>query len=178
MQALRLRAAARPMNDSMRDPGLDPDVADERTAAARQARKKAMDLLARREHSRGELLDKLLRAGIDRDLAAESVARLAEEGLQDDRRYVEAFLQSRIRQGKGPVRIRLELEGKGIAPGLIDEQFAECAEDWVALARSVREKKFGPEPPPDYREKAKQMRFLQYRGFEAAEIQAAVAPGE
>lgn len=162
----------------MPDSALDPDAAEERAAAAREARKKAMDFLARREHGRGELLDKLLRAGIDRAIAVEAVGRLAEEGLQDDRRYVEAFLQSRIRQGKGPVRIRLELEGKGIAPELVDDGFAECGEDWVALARSVREKKFGAETPAGYREKAKQMRFLQYRGFETAQIQGAVAPDE
>lgn len=175
---MQSRAATEPMNESTPDSAFDRDAAEELAADTRDARKKAMDFLARREHSRDELLDKLLRAGTDRDIAVEAVARLAEEGLQDDRRYVEAFLKSRIGQGKGPVRIRLELEDKGIASGLVDEQFAECGEDWAALARSVREKKFGPEPPANYREKAKQMRFLQYRGFEAAEIQAAVAPGE
>ncbi len=137
-----------------------------------------MDFLARREHGRSELLGKLLRAGIDQDLAAEAIESLAREGLQDDRRYVESFLQSRIRQGKGPVRIRLELDGKGIDPGLVEEQFAECGEDWTALARSVREKKFGPARPSGYREKAKQMRFLQYRGFESEQIQGAVAPDD
>jgi regulatory protein len=166
------------MNESMPDPLVDPAAGEERADEAREARKKAMDFLARREHSRAELLEKLVRAGLDRKIAAEAIDRLAGEGLQDDLRYVEAFLQSRIRQGKGPVRIRLELDGKGIDPGLVDEQFADCREDWVALARSVREKKFGPGPPSGYREKAKQMRFLQYRGFEAEQIQTAVGPDE
>lgn len=163
------------MTELTTTPRADPGAAEEPAADAREARKKAMDFLARREHGRSELLEKLLRAGFDRDLAAAAVEALAREGLQDDRRYLEAFLQSRIRQGKGPVRIRLELDGKGIDPGLIEAQLAECRADWVALARGVREKKFGPARPSGYREKAKQMRFLQYRGFEPEQIQEAVA---
>lgn len=176
--AVQPRAIVLAMSESTTNPTADPGAAEEPAADAREARKKAMDLLARREHGRSELLEKLLRAGFDRDLAAAAVEVLAREGLQDDRRYVEAFLQSRIRQGKGPVRIRLELDRKGIDPGLVEEQLAECRENWLALARSVREKKFGPARPSSYREKAKQMRFLQYRGFEAEQIREALTPDD
>jgi regulatory protein len=41
----------------------------------------------------------------------------------------------------------------------------ECEMDWRQLARDVRLKKFGPEPPVDFSEKSRQLRFLQYRGF-------------
>ena len=134
-----------------------------------------MDYLARREHGRGELLDKLVRFGFDPDVAADAVARLIEDGLQDDQRFAEAFVRSRINQGKGPVRIRADLRQRGLGAGAIDMALEEADEDWYALASDVRLKKFGPDTPLEFRDKAKQMRFLQSRGFEPDQIQAAVS---
>ena len=62
----------------------------------------------------------------------------------------------------------------GSTSGLIDEVLQELSADWRALAREVRRKKFGPALPRSYSDKAKQMRFLQYRGFGQAEIESAV----
>ena len=140
-----------------------------------EARKKAMDLLARREHARAELERKLIAAGFDPDVTAVALQLLADEGLQSDRRFVESFVQSRIRQGKGPVRIYADLGQRGIPMGLIDDVLGQSEEDWFALARQAREKKFGRSHPADFRDKARQMRFLQYRGFEPDQIRAAVA---
>ncbi len=141
-----------------------------------EARKKAMDYLARREYGRLELQAKLEGVGFDTETARVAVDRLASEGLQCDRRFVENFIQSRISQGKGPVRVRIDLEERNLEAGLIDELLSKCDQDWVAMARQVREKKFGPDLPADFKEKARQMRFLQYRGFEPGQIQRAVAP--
>jgi regulatory protein len=143
-----------------------------------EARKKAMDYLARREYGRLELQTKLDIAGFNTETARVAVDQLASEGLQCDRRFIENFVQSRIGQGKGPVRVRLELEERRLEPSLIDEVLAACEEDWLNLARQIREKKFGPRLPADFKEKARQMRFLQYRGFEPGQIQGAVAPHE
>ncbi len=140
------------------------------------ARKKAMDYLARREYGRRELVQKLIAAGFESQTATESVDKLAGEGLQDDRRFVDNFVQSRINQGKGPVRIRQELGERDLDAGLIDVAIEDVTEDWYALARQIREKKFGPGLPRDFKEKARQMRFLQYRGFESGHIQSAVSP--
>ena len=140
-----------------------------------EARKKAMDLLARREHARAELEQKLAAAGFDAEVAAGAVQKLVDEGLQSDRRFVESFVQSRIRQGKGPVRIHADLGQRGIPAGLVDEVLEQAGEDWHALAREVRAKKFGPSQPAEFRDKARQMRFLQYRGFEPDQVQAAVS---
>jgi regulatory protein len=140
-----------------------------------EARKKAMDLLARREHARGELERKLAAAGFDTDVVADALQQLSEEGLQSDRRFVESFVQSRINQGKGPLRIHADLGQRGIAAGLVDEVLGEAGEDWYELARQARVKKFGRSQPDGFREKARQMRFLQYRGFEPDQIRAAVA---
>ena len=115
-------------------------------------------------------------AGFASELAADAVQKLVDEGLQSDRRFVESFVQSRIRQGKGPVRIRADLGQRGIPAGLVDETLEQAGEDWYALAREVRAKKFGRSPPAEFRDKARQMRFLQYRGFEPDQVQAAVSP--
>jgi regulatory protein len=141
---------------------------------ATKARKKAMDLLARREHTRTELERKLAAAGFDTYILADVLQQLADEGLQSDRRFVEAFVQSRINQGKGPLRIHADLGQRGVAAGLIDEALEEAGADWYALARHARVKKFGRPRPGEFRDKARQMRFLQYRGFEPDQIQAAV----
>ncbi|MCH8071479.1 MAG: regulatory protein RecX [Proteobacteria bacterium] len=141
-----------------------------------EARKKAMVYLARREYGQRELEQKLIAAGFAAVTANETIDKLTGEGLQDDRRFVDNFAHSRISQGKGPVRIRQELGERGLHADLIDEVLEEVAEDWCALARLVRDKKFGPELPREFTEKARQMRFLQYRGFESSQVQAAFSP--
>ena len=159
------------LNNEIRE--LDSAADEARDADPSAARKKAMDLLARREHSAGELLQKLERAGFVRGVAEAAIAGLTRDGLQSDERYVEAFVQSRVRQGKGPVRIRADLRARGAVASTVDAALAAAATDWETLARSVRERKFGLGRPADFKDKARQMRFLQYRGFEAEHIAAA-----
>lgn len=138
-----------------------------------------MDFLARREYGQVELVRKLADKGFDRDVARGAVEQLTGEGLQSDERFAESFVQSRVNQGKGPVRVRLELGEKGVSDSVIEIALEEVDPDWRALAREQRVKKFGSAAPTDFKEKARQMRFLQYRGFEQDQIQAAVgADGE
>lgn len=139
-----------------------------------EARKKAMDYLARREYGARELVKKLMKAGYEPDVSADAVAELKHDGLQDDRRFVEDFVQSRINQGKGPIRIHADLGQRDIDKSLVEDILEEVAVDWAELARAVRHKKFGPALPVDFKEKARQMRFLQYRGFESSQLQAAL----
>lgn len=147
-----------------------------RFADPKAARKKAMDYLARREYGQRELEEKLVAAGFEATTAIDAVDRLTGEGLQDDRRFAESFVQSRINQGKGPVRIRQELADRKLSTSLIDATLEAADADWFELARDIRRKKFGGELPGEFAQKARQMRFLKYRGFETAHIQAAVAP--
>ena len=146
---------------------------EDRFASPNEARRKAMDFLARREYGRVELIRKLADKGFERDVAEEAVARLTEEGLQSDERFAESFVQSRINQGKGPVRIRMDLGQRGMGDAAIEIALEDAEPDWYALAREQRVKKFGAEAPSDFKEKARQMRFLQYRGFEQDHIQNA-----
>lgn len=147
----------------------DEDPADDPV----KARRKAMDYLARREYGRRELEHKLANAGFRTAVAEAAVAGLAEEGLQDDKRFVESFMRSRIGRGKGPLKIRADLRQHGIDEAVIDAALEEVDEDWVALARAVRARKFGPEAPPSFSERARQARFLERRGFHPEQIRAA-----
>jgi len=132
-----------------------------------------MDFLARREYGQTELIRKLANKGFQSDVAALAVTQLTDEGLQSDQRFAESFVQSRINQGKGPVRIRLDLGQRGLSDATIEIAIEEADPDWRALAREQRHKKFGSSAPSDFKEKARQMRFLQYRGFEQDHIQSA-----
>jgi len=133
-----------------------------------------MDFLARREYGQTELVRKLADKGFDRSVAEQAITALRKENLQSDQRFAESFVQSRINQGKGPVRIRLDLGQRGISDAAIEGALEEADADWYALARDIRGKKFGGARPADFKSKARQMRFLQYRGFEPDHIQAAM----
>ncbi len=133
-----------------------------------------MDLLARREHSRWELRHKLTAAGASGDVADETLDTLEEEDLLSDERFVEAFVASRARKGQGPVRIYQELDRRGVTESLIEDGIDEADVDWYELAAEVRTRKFGKKIPPDFPSRAKQMRFLEYRGFDSDQIRAAM----
>ncbi len=164
------------MGDSSNEAYAEPfgAAALERATDPRAARKKAMDLLARREYGHDELIGRLAAAGFQRDTATEAVDVLAGEGLQDDRRFAENFVAARAGRGGGPLRIRHALIERGLKSALVDRVLDAFDADWFEQAREVRLKKYGAAPPADYREKARQMRFLQYRGFDHEQIRYAM----
>lgn len=161
----------KPVHDEIDD--LLADEQDDRFSCPKETRKKAMDFLARREYGQQELIRKLADKGYLRRIVEASVHQLTDEGLQSDERFAESFVQSRINQGKGPVRIRLDLGQKGLPDAIIEMAIESAAADWRGLALDVRRRKFGDTPPSDFKAKARQMRFLQYRGFEQDHVQAA-----
>ena len=154
--------------------GLLSDSEVDRFSDPAAARKKAMDFLARREYGQTELIKKLANKGYNRSIAEQAVVKLSGEGLQSDQRFADSFIQSRINQGKGPVRVRLDLGQRGVDDATIEYALEQTRADWRELARDARRKKFGSRKPADFKVKAKQMRFLQYRGFESDHIQAAI----
>jgi len=134
----------------------------------------ALKLLARREHAARELERKLLGRGYEA-AAVESVLRaLDSEGLLSDHRFVESFVTQRIARGQGPVRILMELRELGIDEARVERALAEAGADWFDLARRVRQKRFGKFAARTIGERAKQARFLQYRGFTADQVRAAL----
>lgn len=127
-------------------------------------RRTAMDLLARREHGRVELTRKLRQRGAPPELIEPELDRLTEEGLLSETRYLESFVSYRARSGYGPMRIREELGQRGLARADIDQALRECGIDWREQMAEVWQRKFG-EQPNDAKERAKQGRFLAYRGY-------------
>jgi len=133
-------------------------------------RNSALDFLARREHSEVELRRKLATRGFDADLVETTLAGLVAENLLSNARFVESFVHSRFQRGSGPQKIHAELRGRGIDDELINDSIAGYDRQWQELIRQVREKKFGADMPEDYKERARQMRFLQQRGFTPEQI--------
>lgn len=121
-------------------------------------------MLARREHSRAELQRKLISKGWDSEQVRQVLDELAAENLQDDDRFMSAYIRYRSEAGYGPRRIMAELAERGIkevTPDLTDANSPE----WLAVLKRAWQKKFNNEFPKDFKTKAKQMRFLIYRGF-------------
>ncbi|HMB73691.1 MAG TPA: regulatory protein RecX [Gammaproteobacteria bacterium] len=148
-----------------------PETAAEETACRRQA----LNALARREHSRLELERKLDARGYATQVIAATLDALESSGLIDVERFCDSFVRSRKSRGQGPARIERELTERGIDSAAATLALSQC-EDWNALARNVRQRKFGERIPREYKERAKQMRFLQYRGFSHEQIRAALEP--
>ena len=134
----------------------------------------AMNMLARREHSVFELTRKLQQKDFPFELIQEVIERLVADNLLSDERYAEAYVRMRSARGFGLQRIRMEMNERGIASELISEAIEQSDVDWHALALEVRYKKFGEQPAEELALRAKQMKFLQYRGFSHAQINAAV----
>lgn len=141
-------------------------------------RKLALDLLARREHSRLELDRKLEKRVFGRALIDETLDELEQSGALSGRRFAESFVSVRAAKGQGPVRIRAELARRGVDGKDFDDVLNDAEFDWRAIAREARAKRFGSRAPANYAERAKQARFLQYRGFDMDQIDAALDIGD
>ncbi|MBA4732675.1 MAG: regulatory protein RecX [Candidatus Pseudothioglobus sp.] len=126
-----------------------------------------LKMLMRREHSRLELFQKLQTKGFDVDVVNNSISKLVEQNYQSDDRFSEEFIQMRFNQGKGPVKIASELKMRGI------NTFDLSVFDWFQLAKEIRQRKFGDLSSLDFKETAKQKRFLQSRGFTLDQINQA-----
>jgi len=137
------------------------------------ARSAAVALLARRDFSSAELRGRLARKGFDASAVGEAIAELVEERALNDGRYAANFVRYEAARGHGPVRIRVELQALGLSGEQIEAALVE-GPDWQTLAREVRVRKFGPEPPVEWPQKARQARFLQYRGFSSDHIRLAL----
>lgn len=136
----------------------------------------AFAVLTRREYSKAELIEKLITYAQDRDEVISLVEELAQNNYQSDQRVAEMTVRSQMRKGKGPNRIKLALRSKQLDKALVQEDLAEI--DWYEQAYQLKVKKYGTEVAKDPKIKAKQIRFLQYRGFEMDAIMKAISKKE
>ena len=124
-----------------------------------------MDLLARREHGRVELTRKLRQRGACPEMIDVALDRLTEDNLLSESRYLESYISYRARSGYGPLRIREELNQRGLARSDIEQALRECGFNWQEQLEDTWRRKFSGQLPEDARERARQGRFLSYRGY-------------
>ena len=134
----------------------------------------AVRFLSRREHSTEELKRKLAAKGHPEASIETVLDKLGKKKWVSDERFTTNYVHHHARRGQGPVRIRAELRQQGITDAQIQQEVGASARDWDALAAEVRRRKFGAELPKAAAERAKQARFLQYRGFNSDQIRAAL----
>ncbi len=122
-----------------------------------------MRYLARREHSRAELHHKLQPYVQEGEDLAAVLDELEKRNWLSDERAATQWVDAK-RGRFGTQRIAYELRQKGIAENLIADAIPQLRETELEAAREVWQKKFGV-LPRDAKEEAKQIRFLQSRGF-------------
>jgi len=166
-------------------PPLDDETNDpyaEKTPSARpvvksltgdRLRSRAFALLAQREWSAGSLQARLIALGGNAAEVAALVQEFQDNHYQSDERMAGMLLRSQLQKGRGPRRIRQTLQEHRVDAGLIHEELQDT--DWLAQARQLRMRKFGSALPTDAKEKARQLRFLQYRGFDLSTCLAALS---
>ena len=132
-------------------------------------------LLGRQEYSKKELTQKLRAKQAD-DAFIESVLHWCESlGYIDDNRYCESFLRRQINKGLGLKRVLAEAANKGVDRALLMQLVESQEIDWFELAQDAYSRKFTSTPKKlDYKEKAKRVRYMMYRGFGYEEIEFAM----
>jgi len=139
-----------------------------------KARASALASLSRRDHACAELRQKLERKGYPAQTIDHVLNEMRNHGYLDDARFAASYARLRAARGYGPVKIRHELQTRGVASSLIDQAVAELEIDFIASCRQVQARKFGPENPRNLKDKARRQRFLFQRGFDSDCIRQAV----
>ena len=135
---------------------------------------RAINLLARRDHSAEELKIKLNQKGFDSISIERVIDHLKAENLQSDDRFTESFVNERKRRGHGPIKIQHELKQKGVSSLLIEAYVDSQHPEWTQLAQLHYQKKYTNKEVNNYNEWTKRARFLQGRGFTTPQIRASV----
>lgn len=134
----------------------------------------AIGLLSRREHSVKELSQKLKTKSFDVDEIKPVIEFLLENDYLSNIRYAESLIRNKVSRGYGWQHIRQELKHKGVSSEIYNPVLAEQDIDWYQQAINAYQKKFGSSEIDDQKDKAKRLRFLQYRGFSIDECLAAL----
>ena len=134
----------------------------------------AVAYLARREHSEKELTDKLLKKEFSIDDIAEVMQYLQERNYQSDLRYAESYQRNRVSKGYGWLFIKNTYRQHNITTDIIQTLILNNEIDWYLQAEIAYNKRFGETSIKDAKEKAKRIRFLQYRGFSTDQIMTVV----
>ncbi len=138
----------------------------------------AVYLLSRRDHGVAELQQKMKIKEYTSEEIVLAMEKCQDYGYLDDKRFARSQVRQHINKGHGERRIRQELNLKKVSADDIDAALEEESIDWFALARSAAEKKFSVFDSQDHKLYQKQVRYLQYRGFDFEQIKYALTPSE
>lgn len=136
-----------------------------------------MNLLARREHSLHELLQKLSEKFPDFDknnVLLPALQDLQDDNLQSDARFAEAYVRYRSTRGFGPQKIAAELYSRRLDDDLLQKVLYENGPDWLTVCSDVLAKKSRIKSNADEVERSYWQRFLQQRGFDQDDIRKAI----
>ena len=159
----------------MRRPGGKKVLDAGKAVDPKSAHAFAIAYLARRDFSAADLRRKLKDRGFAESAIEPVLVELESSNVINDNRYGDNVVAHRARRGQGPARIRQELKRSGLGSEAIQTTMDKAKDegpDFVSLARAARARKFGAELPKDWKERSRQARFLQYRGFSTDHIRA------
>ena len=164
----------------MRRPGGKKPLDEKVAGDSKAAQTAAITFLARRDFSIAELRRKLKERGYLPAAIEPALVELENARVIDDKRYGENLVSARARRGHGPRRIQQELRRSGLDAESVQSTMDQAkvdGPDFLAMAKATRARKFGTEIPKDRKERARQARFLQYRGFSTDHIRAVLDGG-
>ncbi|MBE5254401.1 regulatory protein RecX [Mixta mediterraneensis] len=125
----------------------------------------AISMLAKKNYSSGDMHRQLARVTEKMDDVEHVLRRLTENHYLNDIQSINYLIDKQIKKFHGPTRIKQELRQKGFPPALIEQEIEQSDVDWYELAKEARVRKFGDALPTEPKEKNKQIRHLQYKGY-------------
>lgn len=140
----------------------------------KDAKQRAVGLIARRDYTVFEITQKLTRDGYGNEVVKDAITHLKASGLLDDDRYTRLYCESRLRAGYGPYRIASKLLLKGIAEDrtreVLDRIMAEEEFDLFESARVIASRFCLDDP----KERQRALRRLMSRGFDYGTAKQAI----
>lgn len=159
---------------------VPPSLGDPKTSENKSKRSqrwtpmaRAVAMLARREHSKVELVTKLMARGVEQEEAEQVVQKLEDLDLQSDQRFLESKVRQRVGGGYGPRRTQMELAGQGLDEADVEKALEEPGDGWIQGAYNLIERRYGESPLPfELRQKA--LGLLVRRGFSFEQAQQVI----
>lgn len=152
------------------------------TIELNQLRAKALGWLGRQEYYQRKLRQKLQQHQASDEQIESIIAEFTSHNWLNEQRYCDGFVRSRLAKGQGIMRITADGRQKGLARDCLEQALDVAAVDWFELAKITYNKRFAAKglniDGSGDKEKAKRMRFMQYRGFDMEQIRYAMTQND
>ncbi|MBK1694462.1 RecX family transcriptional regulator [Chromatium weissei] len=125
----------------------------------------ALRLLAQRDHTRRELMRKLMQRGFVEMAIQPVLNQLEAQGFINESRFAEHYAAERANKGFGVLRIRSELHERGLSATLIEQALEPMKNDWAELLTAAYHRRFNDALPTNRADYGRRARFLEQRGF-------------